>query len=213
MFRAVFLALLLVSSPAAAQYVMPLATADGRVGCTQGMTGIGHPQHWEAVKDTGAPGGWALAEITGDSTDLHFPFCIDAQAAARDFDATLRFKILSGTTERAAGLMFRAQNATDYFVARASALDGSVKLYRMLGGRRTQLASKEAPVKTGAWLALRVVAVNERIEVWLDGVSLLKLSDRGPVEAGALGVWTQSDSLVHFAQLLVGPPPPAQSSH
>lgn len=208
MFRVLFLALFLAASPAAAQYVLPLATADGKVGCTQGMTGIGHPQHWEAVKDAEAPGGWALAETTGDATELHFPFCVDTRATARDFDATLRFRILSGTTERAAGLMFRAQNATDYLVARASALDGSVKLYRMVGGRRTQLASKQTGVAVGTWHILRVVAVSERIEVWLDAKSMFSFTDRGPLRAGALGVWTQSDSLVHFGQMLVGPAPP-----
>ena len=207
MFRAVFLVLFLAASPAAAQYIVPLATSDGRVGCTQGMTGIGHPQRWEAVKDEAAPDGWALAETGGDETGLHFPFCIDLQTMARDFDASLRFKIVSGTRERAAGLMFRAQNARNYFVARASALDGSVKLYRMLDGRRTQLASKEAAVKTGQWQTLRVLAVRDRIEVWLDGASALTYTDPVPVQAGTLGVWTQSDSLVHFSQMLVAPPP------
>ncbi len=207
MFRTVFLVLFLAASPASAQYVLPLATPDGRVGCTQGMTGIGHPQRWEAVKDKDAPDGWALAETGGDETDLHFPFCIDVPTTARDFDASLRFKIVSGTREQAAGMMVRAQNAADYFVARASALDHSVKLYRMLGGRRSLLASKEAAVKAGQWQTLRVLAVRDRVEVWLDGVSALTYTDRGPVQAGTLGVWTQSDSLVHFGRMLVGPPP------
>ncbi len=208
MFRVAFLAVFVAAAPAAAQYVVPLTTADGRVGCTQGMTGIGRPQHWEAVKDQDAPGGWALSETTGDSTDLHFPFCIDLQATARDFDASLRFKILGGVREQAAGLIFRARDATDYFVARASATDGSVKLYRMLGGRRSQLASKEAPVKTGKWSMLRVVATKERIEVWLDDVSMFVFTDRAFAQSGALGVWTQSDSKVHFGQMLVGAPTP-----
>ena len=87
MFRAVFLAVFFASAPGWAQYVVPLATADGKVGCTQGMTGIGRPQHWEAVKDKDAQNGWALTETTGDPTDLHFPFCIDTQATVRDFEA------------------------------------------------------------------------------------------------------------------------------
>jgi hypothetical protein len=209
MLRVVFLALFLAVSPAAAQYVVPLATADGRVGCTQGMTGIGHPQHWEAVKDGDAPAGWALAEITGDPTDLRFPFCIDTQAVVRDFDATLRLKIVAGAREQAGGLMFRAQNATDYVVARASALDGTVKLYRVLDGRRTQLASRDAGVKAATWIALRVLAVKARIEVWLDRAPVLKFDDHSSLQAGTMGVWTQADSLVHFGSMLVGPPPPA----
>ncbi|HZQ02145.1 MAG TPA: family 16 glycoside hydrolase [Reyranella sp.] len=208
MVRIVFVALLLAASPAAAQYVVPLATPDGKVGCTQGMTGIGRIQHWEAVKDKDAPAGWALAETSGDSTDLHFPFCLDVQTAARDFDAAMRFKILSGSHEQAAGLMFRAQNASDYFVAWASALRNAVKLYRVLGGRRTELANKDTPVKAGAWHTMRVLAAKGSIEVWLDGASMLTYKDRLPSQAGAVGVWTQSDSLVHFGQLLLAPPAP-----
>jgi hypothetical protein len=40
------LAMLLVASPAYAQLVVPLTTADGRVACTQGMTGLGRPPSW-----------------------------------------------------------------------------------------------------------------------------------------------------------------------
>ena len=103
--------------------------------------------------------------------------------------------------------MFRAQNAVDYFVARASARDNSVKLYRMFDGRRSQLASKDTPVKADAWHTLRVVAIKDRFEVWLDRVSMLTFTDRAPARPGTLGVWTQSDSKIHFAQMLVGPPP------
>ena len=197
---------LVVSAPAQAQMVLPLTTIDGRVGCTQGMTGIGRPPGWEAVKDEEAPGGWALVETTRDSTDLHFPFCIFLQAITRDFDATLRFKPVSGTREQAGGLMFRAQDATDYFVARASALDGTVKLYRMTGGRRSQLASKEAKLTVGRWHELRVKAVEKRIEVFLDGAPVLSFDDPGIVRPGALGAWSPSDSITHFGSLLVAPP-------
>ena len=206
-----FLTLLaiVVAAPAHAQFVIPLATSDGRIGCIQGMTGIGRPPGWQAVKDAEAPGGWALAETTRDSTDLHFPFCISTDATARDFDATLRFKPVSGTREQAGGLMFRAWDATDYFVARASALDGTVKLYRMIGGRRAQLATKDAKVTLGKWHELRVLAVDKRIEVFFDGVSMFALEDRGIVRPGAIGVWSPSDSVTHFGSLLVGSASPS----
>ncbi|MFM8534269.1 MAG: family 16 glycoside hydrolase [Acidimicrobiia bacterium] len=197
---------LTVAAPAQAQMVVPLATIDGKVGCIQGMTGIGRPPSWEAIKDGDAPGGWALTETAKDATDLHFPFCIWTHDAVRDLDATLRFKPISGTREQAGGLMFRAQNATDYFVARASALDKTVKLYRMLGGRRSQIASKEATVSLGKWHSLRVVAADKRIEVFFDGVSMFTYDDPGFPRAGAIGVWNPSDSVTHFSTLLVAPP-------
>src|SRR5690242_20071174 len=62
----------LLASPAQAQLVAPLTTSDGKIACLQGITGVGHPAQWEAVKDPVALGGWALSETGGDATDLHF---------------------------------------------------------------------------------------------------------------------------------------------
>lgn len=199
-------ALLLVSSPATAQLVVPLTTADGRVACTQGMTGIGRPPDWQAIADPEGPNGWALAEMAGDPSDLRFPLCISEQAVTRDLDATLRFKPLSGTRAQVGGLMFRAQNANDYYVVRTNALDDSVRLYRMDDGRRRQLAAKDAPLEVGKWHSLRVIAAGDRFEVALDGKSLFEVTDRSLLRPGAMGVWSQADSVTHYGSLLVGPP-------
>jgi hypothetical protein len=53
---------------------------------------------------------------------------------------------------------------------------------------------------------LRVLAVDKRIEVFFDGVSMFALEDRGIVRPGAIGVWSPSDSVTHFGSLLVGRP-------
>jgi hypothetical protein len=201
-----FLAALLFSLPASAQLVAPLVTSDGKIACIQGMTGIGRPPGWEAVSDKTAIGGWALAETTGDSTDLHFPMCIAQQIAVRDVDATLRFKPVAGDRDRAGGIVLRAQSATDYYVVVASARDGAIRLYRMMGGRRNLIASKEVPVSSGEWHKLRVVLVCDKFEISLDGKQVLTATDRSLMLPGALGVWSQSDSVIHFDQLLVGPP-------
>ena len=199
------LAMVLFASPAFAQLVVPLTTADGRVACTQGMTGVGRPPSWQPVADPDAPDGWALAETAADPTDLRFPLCISPQAVTRDFDATLRFKPISGTRAQVAGLMFRAQSANDYYVVRANSLDNSVRLYRMEKGKRSQLASKEAPIETGKWHSLRVIAANERFEVALDGKTLFDVTDRSLPQSGPLGVWSQADSVTRYGSLLVSP--------
>ena len=199
------LAMLLVAPPAFAQLVVPLTTADGRVACTQGMTGLGRPPSWQPVADPDAPDGWALVETAGDPTDLRFPLCISPQAVTRDFDATLRFKPISGTRAQVAGLMFRAQSANDYYVVRANSLDNSVRLYRMEKGKRSQLASKEAPIEAGKWHSLRVIAANERFEVALDGKTLFDVNDRSLPQAGPLGVWSQADSVTRYGSLLLSP--------
>jgi hypothetical protein len=198
-------AAILLASPASAQLVVPLTTPDGRVACTQGMTGVGRPPNWQSVADPDAPDGWALTETAGDPADLRFPLCISQQAVTRDFDATLRFKPISGTRAQVAGLMFRAQSASDYYVVRANSLDNSVRLYRVEKAKRSQLAAKEAPLEPGKWHSLRVIAANERFEVALDGKTLFDVTDRSLPQPGPLGVWSQADSVTRYGSLLVSP--------
>lgn len=198
---------LVASFPAAAQLVAPLTTSDGHIACTQGMTGVGRPAVWEAVRDPMALGGWALSETAGDATDLRFPLCISAQTVARDVDATLRFKAIGGSHARAAGLVLRAQSGSDYYVVRADALEGSVRLYRMQRGRRAQIAGKPVEVTSDKWHALRVILKGNDFEVSLDDQPLFKATDSSLPQAGAVGVWSQADSVIRFGSLLVGPVP------
>jgi len=201
-----FVAAILLAFPASAQMVVPLTTADGRVACTQGMTGIGRPATWQAVADPDGPDGWVLTETAADPADLRFPLCVSEQATARDFDATLRFKPVSGTRAQVGGFIFRAQSANDYYVVRANSLDGSVRLYRMEKGKRSQLAGKEVPIEADKWHSLRVIASNDHIEVMLDGKPLFDATDRSLPRPGPMGVWSQADSVTHYGSLLVGPP-------
>jgi hypothetical protein len=204
-FAPLLLASILLATPASAQLLVPLTTPDGRIACTQGMTGIGRPPAWRALADPDGPSGWVVAETAADPADLRFPFCINEQAVLRDLDATLRFKPVSGVRARVGGFIFRAQSANDYYVVRASALEGSVRLYRMEKGKRRQVGGKEVPVESGTWHSLRVVAVNDRFEVMLNGTSLFSATDRTLIQAGPMGVWSQADSVTHYGSLLVNP--------
>ncbi|WP_428674605.1 hypothetical protein [Reyranella sp.] len=193
--------------PANAQLVAPLTLPDGRIACTQGQTGVGRVSAWKAVPDPAAPSGWALSETAGDATDLRFPLCISEQTVARDLDATLRFKAVGGSHARAAGLVLRAQSANDYYVVRADALEGSVRLYRMARGRRAQIAAKDVEVTSDQWHALRVVLKGNDFEVSLDDTPLFKATDASLPQSGTVGVWSQADSIILFGSLLVAPPP------
>lgn len=195
----------LLAIPASAQLLVPLTTPDGRVACTQGKTGIGRPAAWQALADPDGPSGWVLTETAADATDSRFPLCINEQAVLRDLDATLRFKPVSGVRERVAGFIFRAQSANDYYVVRVSALDNSARLYRMEKGKRRQIGAKEIPVESGQWHSLRVIAINDRFEVMLNGTSLFSATDRTLPQAGPVGVWSQADSVTYYGSLLMSP--------
>jgi hypothetical protein len=51
-----------------------------------------------------------------------------------------------------------------------------------------------------------VIASNDRFEVALDGKPLFDVTDRSLLRSGAMGVWSQADSITHYGSLLVAPP-------
>ena len=78
-------------------------------------------------------------------------------------------------------------------------------LYRVDKGKRSQVGGKEAPIESDKWHSLRLIASNDKFEVSLDGKELFTVTDRSLPQPGAMGVWSQADSITRFGSLLVGP--------
>ncbi|WP_343894251.1 hypothetical protein [Craurococcus roseus] len=168
-------------------------------GFTFALTGGGGPVRWVVLEDPSAPaGGKVLAETSQDRTDDRFPLAILDGFEARDAAVSVRFKPVSGTVDQAAGLMVRLRDPRNYYIARANALEGNVRLYRVVDGRRTQFAGVDVPVPLGRWQALGLRVEGDRFEVSLDGRELFTATDRTFAEAGRVGLWTKADSLTHF---------------
>ena len=77
-----------------------------------------------------------LAQLAQDPTDEHFPLLIYEGGSIDDFTLTTRFKTVKGVEERMAGIAFRIQNATNYYVVRASSLGNNLRFYKVLNGQR-----------------------------------------------------------------------------
>jgi hypothetical protein len=62
-----------------------------------------------------------------------------------------RFKPISGMVDQAAGLLFRIQDADNYYILRANALEGNVNFYKYASGRRSPITEGRATVASGQW--------------------------------------------------------------
>jgi hypothetical protein len=71
-----------------------------------------------------------LAQTSKDQTDERFPILIYDGEIFQDFKLTTRFKIVGGMAEQMAGVVFRFQNASNFYVVRASALGHNVRFYK-----------------------------------------------------------------------------------
>ena len=172
---------------------------------TGAITGSGAPAQWELLGDPTAPTKRkVLAQTSSDRTDYRFPLAILDAPAPADLDVSVRFKPVAGEVDRAAGLAVRLRDRNNYYVVRANALEDNVRLYKMVGGRRTQFAGVSAKVPSGVWQELRLRVEGNRFEVFLDGRSLYTASDATFTAAGRVALWTKADSVTYFDDFRIG---------
>ena len=169
-----------------------------------GRTGGGPPGTWVLERVEGAPSGsLVLGQTDADDTDSRFPLCVYEPLRARDVRAQVRFRALRGEVDQAAGVVVRHRDANEYYVARANALEGNVRLYRVVGGQRQQFAGKSVEVEKGRWHELGLEVVGSHFRVSLDGVVLFEADDAALPDAGRVGLWTKADSITQFDDLAI----------
>ena len=179
---------------------------------TAALTGGGGPVAWVIKDDATAPGGSkVLAQTSADTTNKRYPVCVYNDFTAKDVDLSVKFKAVSGSVDQAAGLVWRFRDKDNYYVVRANALENNVVLYKTEGGVRTDLKLKgktggygmKASVPREKWNTLRVTAVGDTFEVFVNGKKLFEVEDKTFRDAGKVGVWTKADSVTHFDNLKV----------
>ncbi len=120
-----------------------------------------------------------------------------------DVDITVSFHPISGREDASGGIIFRARDGRNYLLVRANALENNFRLYAIVNGKRSTIASATvAEPKLGAWHKIRVVANGPKIQAYLNDALLLQHSDK-TFTAGWIGLWTKADSVTEFADLEV----------
>jgi hypothetical protein len=173
-------------------------------GITGALTGSGAAAAWIVLEDATAPAGpKVLAQTSTDKTDYRFPLAIFDAPVAADVDVGVRFRPVGGEVDRAAGIAIRLKDRNNYYVVRANALEDNIRLYRMVGGQRTQFAGTSAKVPSDKWQELRLTARGSRFEVFLEGKSLFSATDTAFTSAGRVALWTKADSVTYFDDLRI----------
>lgn len=165
-----------------------------------GVTGKGNAQ-WAVHADATAPSAPHVLQQSGQGS---FPWCVKKNVSLADGFVGVKFKALRGKEDQAGGVVWRWKDGSNYYVARANALENNVSLYYTANGRRNTIKYVDAPVPANVWHTLRVQFVDKGIKVMLDGKQYIDLEDTHITGAGALGVWTKADSVTSFDDLTYG---------
>jgi hypothetical protein len=174
---------------------------------TQWRTGEGDPAEWAIVSDPTADGGQAVAQLSKDKTGYRFPLAIYKPFSVKDADVSVRFKPVAGTVDQAGGIAVRLLTPDDYYVVRANALEDNVRFYRVVKGKREQLAGVDTKVAGNVWHTLALKAEADRFSISYDGQPLFTVQDTTFPNAGKVALWTKADSITHFDRLTIRPLP------
>jgi len=143
-----------------------------------------------------------LVQTDTNKTGSRFALALVKDSSFKDLKLSIRGKPISGEVDQAVGLVWRCQDADNYYVARSNALESNVRLYRVIKGSRTQLASKEeVKLKKEEWHTLGIEHKGAGITVFLNGEKLFEAEDKAISEGGKIGLWTKADSVTAFDDL------------
>ena len=203
-------ALLAMGTTAMADTVTFDADAIGSApaGWTPAKTGKGDPK-WTIEQEPTAP---SKAKVVKQSGRASYPLLLKNGTSLKDGFIEVQFKALSGSEDRAAGLVWRAKDADNYYVVRANALEDNVVLYKTVNGVRSSLDivgrkggyGVKVPVPAQQWHRLRVEFKGNRFKVLYNGKPLFEVEDATFRDAGMVGLWTKADSVTLFDEVAYG---------
>jgi Domain of Unknown Function (DUF1080) len=167
-------------------------------------------EQWTAVD-----GQWAVEDMAGApsgrkvlvqrATKNEFNVIVAPPGPYTDVDVTMKFKPISGREDASGGIVFRFSDGK-YYVVRANALEDNFRLYYYDRGRHQLATARVKAPALGQWHTVRVVAVGDRMQAWLDDKPYLDHRD-SRFKAGRVGLWTKADSITAFDDRTAEPLP------
>ena len=152
---------------------------------------------WSVEETSGAPSGKRVLMLRPKGSA--FNVIVAPGGPYSDLDISVRFKPISGSEDASGGIVFRFSDGR-YYVVRANALENNFRLYYYDKGRHQLATARAQPPALGQWHTIRLVAVGDHIQAYLNGQLLLDHQD-ARFKAGQIGLWTKSDSVTAFDDL------------
>src|SRR6266850_900227 len=176
---------------------VPVEKFDFEVKGIEGWTTV--DGQWAVEDMDGAPSGKRV--LVQRATKSSFNVIVAPPGPYKDVDVMMNFKPIAGREDASGGIVFRFTDGK-YYVVRANALEDNFRLYSYDKGRRQLANANVKRPALGQWHTLRLGAVGDRMQAWLDGARLLDHRDTR-FKSGRIGLWTKADSVTAFDDLTI----------
>jgi hypothetical protein len=155
---------------------------------------------WKVVADSAAPSQPnVLAQLAKNARPV-FNVALVRSASYTDLELSVQLKAIAGEIDRGGGVVWRARDAKNYYIARYNPLEDNFRVYKVVDGQRTQLQTADVPRIPG-WRTLRVTMAGQKIECYLDGKKYLEAYDGTFPGPDRIGLWSKADAQTHFDNL------------
>ena len=148
--------------------------------------------------------GKALAQSAKNPNSV-FNVTLISDTNAKDVDLTVRMKAIAGEHDQGGGLVWRAADAKNYYLARYNPLEDNYRLYHVVNGKRTLIQNVDIAHSDG-WHTLRVTMTGDQIACYYDGKKYNEAKDSTFPGAGKIGLWSKADAQSQFDDLTLGAP-------
>ena len=163
-------------------------------------TGKGEGSIWKVMADATSPSktGYVLTQ-TAESPSSLFNVCVADDTSYKDVEVIVSFKALKGKRDQGGGIVWRYQDANNYYIARMNPLEDNFRVYKVTGGKRSaEFQNADVTIPAGEWHTLKIKMAGNHIECFLDGKKYLEAKDAAIKDAGKVGLWTKSDAQTRF---------------
>ena len=117
-----------------------------------------------------------------------------------DIELAVSFLPIDGKADMGGGLIWRATDDRNYYLARANPLEQNIRIYRVVNGVRQMLKNFDQIIDVRNWHSVRVLTNGCQVQVFFDEKPVFDLCDQ-TFSIGRVGLWTKSDAVTYFDDL------------
>ena len=141
-----------------------------------------------------------LAQLMGKGAEHAYKVTLVKGVNASDLNLQVSFLPIQGKADMGGGLIWRAADDRNYYLARANPLEQNIRVYRVVKGVRHLLQNFNRTIDVKQWHTLRVIHRGCRMIISYDDKQVFDLCDK-TFRAGTIGLWTKSDAVTYFDDL------------
>jgi hypothetical protein len=141
-----------------------------------------------------------LAQLMAKGAEHAYKVTLVKGTVASDLTLQVSFLPIQGNADMGGGLIWRAADDRNYYLARANPLEQNIRVYRVVKGIRHLLENFNQTITVKQWHTLRVTHQGCRVNIFYDDKQVFDLCDK-TFHAGMIGLWTKSDAVTYFDDL------------